>query len=106
MYVIAFFASGIIGSGNSTPIADAGSDQLSVGHPFNVNLNGGASSDPDGDALTFSWVETSSLGITLNNPNTATPDFDTLDAGDTYVLELTVSDPKGKTDTDTVTITT
>lgn len=40
-------------AGNNAPIADAGPDQsVSVGAP--VTLDGSASSDVDGDSLTFS----------------------------------------------------
>jgi len=105
MFVIAYFSSGPAGGSNYSPTADAGSDQVVV-HTVTVNLDGSASSDPDGDTLTFSWSQTSGSTVTLNNANTTTPDFETVGAADTYVFELTVSDPKGKADTDTVTITT
>ena len=105
MYVIAFFSSGPVGGGgNKAPIADAGSDQTPNISTL-VTLDGSASSDPDGDDLTFSWVETTSTGVSITNANTDSPTFTTLGTPETYTFELTVSDPKGKFDTDTVTIT-
>ena len=104
MYVIAFFASGFVGGGNNAPIANAGPDQTPT-HPITITLDGSASSDPDGDTLTFSWTQTSGDPVTLDDNTAEKPTFDTLNAGDTYVFQLIVSDPKGKFDTDTVTIT-
>ena len=52
-----------------------------------VQLNGTGSSDPDGDAITYTW---SAPGITFSNPNCATPTA-TFPSG-TTVVTLTVSD--------------
>ena len=106
MYVIAFFASGFVGGGgNNAPVAVATADDLTPNISTLVTLDGSASSDPDGDDLTFSWVETTSTGVSITNANTDSPTFTTLGTPETYTFELTVSDPKGKFDTDTVTIT-
>ena len=103
MYVIAFFASGFVGGGNKAPVADAGSDDSTNNNTL-ISLDGSASSDPDGDTLTFSWTQLSGPAGTFDDTNTDTPDYTPSDTG-TAVFELTVSDPKGKFDTDTVTIT-
>ncbi len=93
---------------NDPPIANAGSDQ-SVSFGELVTLDGTASSDPDGDPLTFQWAFASTpagSNVTLNNANTATPSFTTdADTLGTYELILTVTDNKGASDTDTVAIT-
>ena len=57
---------------NQPPTANAGSSQT-VNEGTTVNLNGGGSSDPDSDPLTYQWVRTSGPAITLLNSNTATP---------------------------------
>ncbi|MHA7647160.1 PKD domain-containing protein [Nitrosopumilus sp. S4] len=94
------------GSSNNPPIANAGPDQLLLVHPVTVNLDGSGSSDPDGDSFTYSWVQTVGPAVVLNNGNTATPDFDTLGDNESYTFSLTVTDVKGSSNIDTVTITT
>ena len=87
---------GRVSSVNSPPAADAGPDQT-IECGSSVTLNGSASSDPDGDPLTYTW--TGSFG-TLTGAVVTT----TLARG-THAVLLTVSDGKGGTDTDEVTIT-
>ncbi len=78
------------------PIAKADPDQsLLVGAGTTINLDGSASSDPDGIIASHSWIQTNGPPtVTINNTGTATPDFDTLGAGETYTFELTVTDNK------------
>lgn len=76
---------------DNPPVANAGPDQLNVectSHTTTpVQLNGTGSSDPDGDALTYTW---SAPGVVFNNPNSATP-IGQFHEG-TTVVTLTVSD--------------
>jgi hypothetical protein len=78
---------------NSAPVASAGADQsASVG--AEVTLEGGGSSDPDGDPLTFAWRSLSSPGgitVSLEDGATAQAKFTPTAAG-VYAFELTVSD--------------
>ncbi|MGH7565237.1 MAG: PKD domain-containing protein, partial [Gemmatimonadota bacterium] len=78
---------------NSAPTASAGADQdATVG--VQVTLQGGGSSDPDGDTLTFQWVTLSSPGgipVSLTDGATAEPTFTPAAAG-VYEFEVTVSD--------------
>jgi hypothetical protein len=57
---------------NQAPTAQAGADQ-SINEGALVTLDGSASSDPDGDALIYSWVAPS--GITLSSATAAKPSF-------------------------------
>jgi trimeric autotransporter adhesin len=90
---------------NRPPTADAGPDQPAVECTHAgcalVALDGAASSDPDGDPLTYTWT-----GPFLEGDGVATgvsPTV-TLPIG-THAVTLTVEDSSGATDTDAVGIT-
>jgi hypothetical protein len=92
-------AGGIVFS-NTPPIADAGVDQTATADAAGnatVSLDGSASFDPDGDALSFNWG-TPAGAIPGVSPSV------TLQVG-LHVLTLTVDDGKGATAEDTVQIT-
>lgn len=78
---------------NEAPDAKAGNDQT-VGEGALVTLDGSASSDPNGDNLSLSWVQTSGPIVTLSDANSETPEFTALPVFHDSVLtfELTVSD--------------
>ncbi|MDQ4102137.1 MAG: PKD domain-containing protein [Thermoproteota archaeon] len=91
---------------NQPPIANAGNDQT-VNEGDTVSLDGSASTDPDGDSLTYAWTQTAGPEVVLSDANTATPTFTAPDVdaeGDTLTFELAVNDGKGATDTDTIDI--
>lgn len=89
---------------NNSPDADAGPDQ-DVMTGAAVALSALASTDPDGDPLTYQWFQVSGTAtVTLNNANSATPDFVAPGAADTLVFQVEVDDGQGSTDIDTVTI--
>lgn len=78
---------------NTPPVADAGADQSAMVEDI-VTLDGTASSDPDGDTITYAWelvVTPSGSGTTLLSEHTPTPKF-YADLEGTYTVELTVSD--------------
>ncbi|MGZ8237201.1 MAG: PKD domain-containing protein, partial [Methylobacter sp.] len=83
----------IITTENSKPIANPGLDQtVSLNSP--VHLDGTASSDPDGDPLTYQWSFVSkpaNSSATLSDLSAAAPVF-TADKAGNYVLELIVND--------------
>ena len=93
-------------AGNSAPVANAGPDQ-SVDVGTAVTLDGTGSSDPDGDPLSYNWAfvsRPSGSSASLSGASTATPTF-TPDVEGDYLVELTVSDGNGGSDTDQVTVT-
>jgi hypothetical protein len=92
---------------NSPPVADAGPNQNVVKNT-KVDLDGTGSSDPDGDALSYSWIQIGTPAVTLAGADTETPSFTSPDVapGATISLqfELTVGDGTD-TATDTVDVT-
>lgn len=83
-------------AGNRAPIAVAGPDRSGTA-PLQVAFDGGSSSDPDGDALTYSWDPgdgSAPLSGVRVNHTYATPG--------TYTATLTVDDGRGLTGSDTV----
>jgi len=91
---------------NQPPVAIAGNDQtVDVGSQ--VQLDGSASFDPDGDPLTFTWAFISmpdGSQAQLSDPTSPTPTF-IADLSGEYLLELTVDDGRGETASDQVRIT-
>ncbi|MFT3838765.1 MAG: myxosortase-dependent M36 family metallopeptidase [Myxococcaceae bacterium] len=74
------------------PTAAAGNDQT-VNERVLVTLSG-SGSDPDGDAVTYGWIQTAGPAVTLNNATTATPSFvapDVTVGGATLSFQLTVT---------------
>jgi hypothetical protein len=84
-------------------VANAGED-VAVTAPQTITLDGSASTDPDADPLTYSWVAPE--GIALNDSTLAKPGFTVTAAnqGKTYTLLLIVSDGASFT-TDVVKVT-
>ena len=93
------------GSGDSTPVADAGLDRTAETNQT-VELDGTGSYDPDGESLTYEWTQIDGPAVSLNETDTATPTVDLPGdvAGSTLTFQLTVSDGS-QTDTDTVSVT-
>jgi Putative Ig domain/PKD domain/PASTA domain len=92
---------------NARPVAQAGDDQ--GGHVNDlITLNGSASSDVDGDALTYTWslmAKPAGSAAALNDPTAVKPNF-TIDKPGVYVAQLIVHDALTDSDPDTVIITT
>lgn len=83
---------------NRIPTADAGADQT-VATETVVRLDGAASADPDGDAITYRWEQLSGRTVILGDPDTAAPFFMSPRVSTADVLEfgLVVTDSKGAT---------
>ena len=88
-------------------MANAGPDTTAL-IGATVTLNGAASSDVDGDPLTFAWSFVSrpdGSGATLSDPSSATPVI-AIDVFGVYVVQLVVNDGTVDSTPDTVAVTT
>ena len=95
---------------NDAPTANAGGDRT-VGVGAAVTL-AGSGTDPENETLSYRWQQQSgsSPSVTLSDDNTANARFTAPSASQissltALVFELTVTDARGLSDTDTVTIT-
>jgi LmbE family N-acetylglucosaminyl deacetylase len=104
-----FWAENTLGA-NHPPIVNAGLDQtVTQGQGSGiVQLDGSQSRDPDGDQLTFQWVQRSGPAVALSDPTSASPSF-TVPAGltqnEVLTFELVVSDGQFTTIPDSVSVT-
>jgi gliding motility-associated-like protein len=88
---------------NQPPVANAGADLILTLPVDNTTLFG-SGSDADGTVITYDWVMLSSLTATLTNTTSANLSLSGLAQG-IHTFQLTVTDEKGATATDNVTVT-
>lgn len=97
----------LVSTTNSVPVADAGPDKTVSILGSTVQLFGGSSYDPEGDAIDYAWTliqKPAESSTTLVDPRTAAPSFIADLHGD-FVASLVVTDPFGAvSQADTVTI--
>ncbi|CAM2005949.1 OmpA family protein [Acanthopleuribacter pedis] len=91
-----------IRNGNTAPIAEAGASRTEV-PAGTVVLDGSQSYDPEADALTYQWVQTSGPSVEIQNAESARAQFTGV-AGETYAFQLTVRDNFGGSSSDLVRI--
>jgi len=95
------------GGGDDAPTASFTASPTSVAagdnHQTVVTLDGSASSDPDGDPLTFAWIAPSGKFVegTSSSSEIAKVTFPGIAP---YEVRLTVTDPDGNSDTTTFTV--
>jgi len=95
----------VVSTRNSAPKADAGTDQTAQINDL-VTLDGGGSSDVDGDSLSFFWALITvpdGSSTLLSDTASVNPTF-IVDVSGTYVAQLIVNDGMVDSAPDTVTI--
>ena len=97
-------SSTVVTVGNAPPAANAGAPQT-VAPGDSVTLDGSASSDPNGDSLTYLWQQTGGVTVTLSNTTAVSPTFTAPSAAGVLTFTLTVTDTGGLTDTAATTVT-
>jgi ribosomal protein L14 len=91
-------------SNNQAPTANAGAD-ITITLPTNTTTLYGSGSDPDGTIASYTWAKVSGpTAFTLASINFATTGLYNLVQG-VYTFRLTVTDNRGATATDVVTVT-
>ena len=93
---------------NHFPTADAGPDQSGVWEGALVMLDGGGSSHPEDEPLRYRWNQLSGEPVALSSQNVVNPTFTApqgLTADEVLSFRLLVTDPSGRFDSDTVTVT-
>lgn len=90
---------------NTAPTANAGADQTGYVNRL-VFLDGGASSDPEGEVLRYFWTEDAGNPVTgiLRGVRAKKPGFSTATAG-TYTFHLVVNDGRTNSASDAVVVT-
>ena len=88
------------------PVANAGVDQT-VNKRTEVTLDGSASYDPNGNIVSYQWIQVSGTVVTLINANSAVATFTTPNKPQSadLVFKLTVIDNDGSVGVDQVAIT-
>ncbi|MFP2927497.1 myxosortase-dependent M36 family metallopeptidase [Pyxidicoccus sp. 3LG] len=88
---------------NQAPVAKA--RIILSGDQTSMTLDGSASTDADGDALTYKWEQTGGPGVSMGNANQAVLNVDVPELDDdsaTFSFRLTVTDANGATHSATV----
>ena len=80
-------------TGNDPPVADAGPSLTNVGAGL-VQLDGSKTYDPDGDPITYQWVQEAGPSVSIATPTQARASFISA-AGQTYTFRLTAKDNQG-----------
>ena len=90
---------------NILPIAEAGADRT-VDERLPVTLNGNGSTDPDGEIVSYAWLQTGGPDVELLGGDMAIATFNAPEVNESTPLTftLTVTDNRGDTNSDSVTV--
>jgi len=75
---------------NNAPHAVAGASQT-VNAGASVTLDGSASSDPEGDTLSYQWLQTSGTAVSIANAGSAIATFTAPSANSDQLLQFTLT---------------
>jgi hypothetical protein len=89
---------------NHIPVASAGPTQT-VASAAPVTLDGTASTDADGDPLTYLWTQTAGPAVTLSSSTAAKPSFTAPAGATSLTFSLVVSDGKASSAPSSVVVT-
>lgn len=92
-----------VNSGNTAPIANAGSNQT-ITLPTSTATLTGSGSDSDGTITGYAWTQISGTTVTITTPSSQNTTVTGLSATGLYTFRLTVTDNGGLTGTSDVTI--
>ncbi len=90
---------------NEAPTASIDVDTSSMSVDGKGSLSAASSTDPDGDTLEYTWVQTSGTAATLTNTSSADASFSVVQgtkAGEVLTFQVTVTDPSGLSSSATV----
>jgi len=95
------------GTQNGSPVANVALEAISIDEGESVELDASASTDPEGDTLSYQWTQVSGTEVTLSNAQAAKASFTApdVDSDQTLVFKVTVSDQKGGSAEKEVTVT-
>jgi hypothetical protein len=86
------------------PAANAGVDK-SVTTNAAASISAAASTDSDGEPLTFAWAQIGGPPVTLTDNDKAVATFTAPASPTTLAFRVTVTDPEGGTSADDITVT-
>lgn len=94
----------LVTNGNYIPVANAGSDVTIISPTTTASLTATMSTDSDGTITAYSWKQISGPNTaTIQSPSAVITSLSNLAVG-TYIFEVTVTDNKGATAKDQVSV--